>query len=139
MKYTFNKFSIDDSPAFDGITTGKRWNGWQRPSFSLEVIKQIADWIDPDHVTIIIDGDIVAFVDAGSDNNDLCICESFTVFSVRYYELDGWCWEVCETLEHLQDAVEYAQERADRGEPNSKIALAIAETELQNYQLESEL
>ena len=35
------KFCLDDTPSFEGWTTGLRWNGWAMPLFELEEARKI--------------------------------------------------------------------------------------------------
>jgi hypothetical protein len=91
-----SNFRVENSPSFNGITSGTRWNGWQMPSFPMSEIVKINEWLNAEYasdshfenVLSIVGGDV--FV---KDNDEVYRCETIEVFGVIFYEIDGWCWE----------------------------------------------
>jgi len=91
------KFSIDDGPEFEGYHWGQRWNGWACPQFTIEVMREIAEWTNKDDwtaitiddngtVTITVDEDFPE-VDEGDER------ERNGIPTMRLYGFSGWCWD----------------------------------------------
>jgi len=97
------KFCIDDGPEFEGYHWGHRWNGWACPQFTIEVMREIAEWINKDSwaaITIGDDGTITTTVDDDFpevDEGDER--ERHGIPTARLYGFSGWCWDVVEEEE----------------------------------------
>tara|TARA_R110000868_G_scaffold256325_1_gene513016 strand:+ start:1894 stop:2205 length:312 start_codon:yes stop_codon:yes gene_type:complete len=92
---TYNTISvcIEDGRAFDAITNGARWNGWQMPWFTLEQVRQIQGWVE-DGVNandIIIEGDAASVFYHSLDER--ITCETMQHEGITHYFIDGWCWQ----------------------------------------------
>jgi len=94
------KFSIDDGPEFEGYHWGQRWNGWACPQFTIEVMREIAEWTNKDDwtaitiddngtVTITVDEDFPE-VDEGDER------ARNGIPTMRLYGFSGWCWDAVE-------------------------------------------
>ncbi len=89
--YTQKTFTIECGPQFEGITDGSLWNGWECPWFTLETMKAIQAWVnDGINDPIAIEGDKVfdVYIDERIE------CRTITVDEVKYYSIDGWCWDL---------------------------------------------
>jgi hypothetical protein len=88
--FTQGLFSIDCGPKFQGITDQSLWNGWECPRFTIETMREIQAWVnDGINDPIEIDGDKVydVYIDERIE------CRTVTVGGVKYYAIDGWCWD----------------------------------------------
>ena len=81
---------VYDNSQFQGITDQSLWNGWACPWFTLETMRAIQAWVDDGiNCPIEIEGDRVfdVYIDERIE------CRTITVDGVKYYSIDGWCWD----------------------------------------------
>ena len=93
QQYKKAQFTIECGPKFDGITDGTLWNGWACPWFTLETMRAIKEWVnDGINDPIEVEGDKVfdVYIDERIE------CRTITLNGVKYYSIDGWCFDLCE-------------------------------------------
>jgi hypothetical protein len=98
-------FSFDDGPDFPGYHNGTRWNGWGCPSFTHEVVLQIAEMtnMDPDY-QLEYDGasDTWAWVTPDDEDDDPTVWERGSIVvdgkTIEVFDVGSWawCWNVTE-------------------------------------------
>ena len=96
-------FYIEDSPLFEGFTEGETWNGWQCPSFTLDIAKNVISmWADDDETSAYYDERLDMFLVVGSISTEpeVEIYASKTIEyqgeSIKVYSIgsQSLCWDV---------------------------------------------
>jgi hypothetical protein len=89
-------FSIDCGEPFAGITDGRLWNGWACPLFTLHTIRSIQSWVEygdyESPLAIVRDQVFMVY-----ENEERTECETIVLNGVKYYAIDGWCWDQNDT------------------------------------------
>ena len=87
-------FQIEDGPEFEGYHFGKRWNGWACPMFTIEVMREISEWLCGEWMTV--DGNTVTHIspdEEETDSDEGSETEREGIPTMRLYSFDGWCWD----------------------------------------------
>jgi len=94
------KFTIGGDREFEGYHWGHRWNGWACPMFTLEVAREIAEWmemrieIDAQNRVIITDENCTDEPDVNEgDKRARNGIPTMTLYGIGAC---GWCWDVTE-------------------------------------------
>lgn len=88
-------FGIDGDGDRVGYTDGRRWNGWEIPGFSREVITSISDELNAEgYYTCGWDGDVlvVSCEDADEPDRLVPVVRETEDGTLTLYYFDGWCW-----------------------------------------------
>lgn len=97
-------FRINDGEGFAGIhEPNERWNGWAQPYFTIEVIRNIARWLESQcgegaRIVTWQDGRAIEITYDG-ETYELPTC---TIDGVTYYTTDGWVWDCDSDLEEVE-------------------------------------
>lgn len=104
-------FGMDGTKIYEGYTSGQRWNGWQMPSFTLEVAKQMAtDMAEEKVMDIMYSANNDKFVVLFEDDDDTeVVSPTLHIIDGEVVKLYGigsgsWCWDEYNEAEKQQAA-----------------------------------